>query len=130
MTALTRARASAQQAAQPPSELSGSMTLDELAVWAAGQADGLAAKFGLQSDGETFLSRQCIKLGEEAGELQGAVLAFLNYQREHKINDFTTEGLGAEVADVMICAAILAARTGVDLGSALTQKIEKVSRFV
>jgi NTP pyrophosphatase (non-canonical NTP hydrolase) len=111
-------------------ELSGSMTLDELGSWAARQADGLAARFGLQGDGETFLSRQCIKLGEETGELQGAVLAFLNYQREHKIDDFTTEGLGGEVADVVICAAILAARTGVDLGAALTSKIEKVSRFV
>jgi hypothetical protein len=42
------------------------MTLDEIAAWAARQADGLAAKFGLEGGGETFLSRQCIKLGEEA----------------------------------------------------------------
>lgn len=130
MTAPTRAGASTEQGARPPRELTDSMTLDEFGIWAARQADGLAAKFGLQGDGEAFLSRQCIKLGEEAGELQGAVLAFLNYQREHKISDFTTEGLGTEVADVMICAAILAARTGVDLGAALTQKIEKVSRYV
>ena len=126
MTALTRDRTSTQ----PTSGLTGSMTLDEFGAWAARQADGLAAMFGLQDDGEAFLSRQGMKLGEETGELQGEVLAFLNYQREHKINELTTERLGGEVADVMICAAILAARTGVDLGAALTQKIEKVSRYV
>ncbi|GAA2631639.1 hypothetical protein SMC26_21895 [Actinomadura fulvescens] len=106
------------------------MTLDQLAAWAAGQADGLAAQKGLQDDGDLFLALQNSKLGEEAGELQGAVLAYLNYQRDHKLDGFSTADVASEVADVVICAAILAARTGVDLGAALADKIEKVSRYV
>lgn len=128
MTSLTREPA--PHAAALAGQAAGSITLDQLAMWAARQAEGLAAKKGLQGDEALFLALQNAKLGEEAGELMGAVLTFLNYQRDHKLEVFETDTIGTEIADVVICAAILAARTGVDLGAALAQKIDKVSRYV
>ncbi|WP_344939564.1 hypothetical protein [Actinomadura miaoliensis] len=109
----------------------GGMALEELGQWAAWQADRLAAVFGLAADDardrEFFLLAQSAKLGEEAGELQREVLGFVRYQRADKLGGFTLEPAAGEVADVMICAAILAARMGIDLDAAVRAKMAKVA---
>jgi NTP pyrophosphatase (non-canonical NTP hydrolase) len=73
----------------------------------------------------TFVLAQAAKLAEEVGELQAEVLGNAGYQRRAK-GVFTTETMAAELADVMICTAFLAASHGVDLGRAVAEKIAHI----
>ncbi|HEY5015770.1 MAG TPA: hypothetical protein VII59_03230, partial [Streptosporangiaceae bacterium] len=69
---------------------------------------------------------QTVKLGEEAGELQAEVLGALELQRREKAGRFSRETLGGELADVMVCVALLADTFGVDLAWAVASKIEQL----
>jgi NTP pyrophosphatase (non-canonical NTP hydrolase) len=71
---------------------------------------------------------QAVKLGEEVGELHAEVLGRLKRQRRSKGTRFDDRSLRGELADVVICVAILAHTTGVDLGAALEEKMAEIDR--
>jgi NTP pyrophosphatase (non-canonical NTP hydrolase) len=71
-----------------------------------------------------FALAQTVKLGEEVGELHAEVLGALNYHRSDKAGQYGTTALGGELADVMVCLAILAQILNVDLAEAVSAKIE------
>jgi NTP pyrophosphatase (non-canonical NTP hydrolase) len=108
------------------------LTFSELARWAEGQAGHIATKFGLGPDAGTerafFALAQAVKLGEEVGELHAEVLGALRYQRPDKASDFSSGTLGGELADVLVCLAILAHTLNVDLGAAVTGKMDQLDR--
>jgi NTP pyrophosphatase (non-canonical NTP hydrolase) len=112
--------------ATPPPD----MSLRVLAQFAEGQARRLAANFGFDPTTEgghvSFALAQAVKLGEEVGELQAEVLGALEYQRREKAGRYSRETLGGELADVMVCVALLAETFGVDLARAVGSKIEQL----
>lgn len=101
------------------------MSIRQLSDWAEGQARRLAANFGLDPgrDRAYFALVQAVKLGEEVGELHAEVLGALKYQRAGKAGQYGADTLGGELADVMVCLAILAQTLDVDLAQAVTAKI-------
>jgi NTP pyrophosphatase (non-canonical NTP hydrolase) len=123
---------------QPPMFLRGSeaapddLSLRELARWAEGQARHIAAKFGLGPSGggdqAFFALAQAVKLGEEVGELHAEILGTLSYQRPDKSGGYSTETLGGELADVLVCLTILAHTLDVDLVRAVGKKIGELDR--
>jgi NTP pyrophosphatase (non-canonical NTP hydrolase) len=104
------------------------MSLRDLGQWAEGQARRLAADlgFGSAADGDNaqFALALAVKLGEEVGELQAEVLGALKYQRKDKTGRYDGDTLGGELADVMVCVALLAEAFHVDLATAVSSKIE------
>jgi NTP pyrophosphatase (non-canonical NTP hydrolase) len=104
------------------------MSLRELALWAEGQARRLASNFGLDisanNDNAYFALAQTVKLGEEVGELHAEVLGALKYHRKDKTGRYGSDTLGGELADVMVCLALLAQILDVDLARAVSSKIE------
>jgi NTP pyrophosphatase (non-canonical NTP hydrolase) len=104
------------------------MSLRDLSAWAQGQARRLAANFDLNPatrDGNAYFAlAQTVKLGEEVGELHAEVLGALKYHRSDKAGQYGTDTLGGELADVMVCLALLAQILDVDLATAVTTKIE------
>jgi NTP pyrophosphatase (non-canonical NTP hydrolase) len=106
------------------------MSLHDLAQFAEGQAGRLAAKFGFDPNDRgghvSFALAQTVKLGEEVGELHAEVLGALEYQRSEKAGRYTRDTLGGELADVMVCVALLAGTFGVDLAQAVASKIEQL----
>ncbi len=112
-----------------PGETTASdMSLRDLSEWAEGQAKRLASNFGLdsaiESDNAYFALAQTVKLGEEVGELHAEVLGALRYHRKDKAGQYGSETLGGELADVMVCLALLAQILDVDLPRAVGAKIE------
>jgi len=106
------------------------LSLRDLAQWAEGEARHLAAHFGLDpaADGDRgyFALALAVKLGEEVGELHAEVLGALKLQRAEKASRYNDDTLGGELADVMVCVALLAETFGVDLAGALRSKIEQL----
>jgi NTP pyrophosphatase (non-canonical NTP hydrolase) len=106
--------------------MSPDLTLRDLREWAESQAGRLRGGLPPEAAGyPTFVLAQAAKLAEEVGELQAEVLGHAGYQRRAK-GEFTTESIAGELADVLICTAILAASHGVDLGQAVASKIETI----
>ncbi|BCB84277.1 hypothetical protein [Phytohabitans suffuscus] len=101
------------------------LSLRDAANWASEQAKRLAANFGLDAthDRDLFVLAQTAKLGEEVGELHAEVLGAIKYCRTDKIEKFTPDSLAGELADVMVCAFLLAEILEVDLPTALAGKI-------
>jgi NTP pyrophosphatase (non-canonical NTP hydrolase) len=112
----------------PATSAAPDMSLRELALWAEGQARRLASNFGLDSSAERdnayFALTQSVKLGEEVGELHAEVLGALKYQRKEKAGRYSSATLGGELADVMVCLALLAHTFNVDLAGAVSSKVE------
>jgi NTP pyrophosphatase (non-canonical NTP hydrolase) len=110
------------------SSAAADMSLRELSNWAEGRARHLATTFGfdMSADGDIgrFVLAQAVKLGEEVGELHAEVLGALKYQRKEKAGQYSSDTLGGELADVMVCIALLAQILDVDLATAVTAKIE------
>ena len=107
--------------------VSPDLTLHDLHEWAGMQAERL--RQGLDANAASypaFVLSQAAKLAEEVGELQAEVLGHAGYQRGSKGVDFTVDTMAGELADVLICTAILANSHGVDLGKAVAAKIEKI----
>jgi NTP pyrophosphatase (non-canonical NTP hydrolase) len=106
------------------------MSLRDLARFAEGEARRLAANFGFDPtvrDGHAYFAlAQTVKLGEEVGELHAEVLGTLEYQRREKAGRYSRDSLGGELADVMVCVALLADTFGVDLAYAVSSKIEQL----
>jgi len=102
------------------------LSVRELCEWAGGEVERLRGRLSEQAGGHpAFVLAQAAKLAEEVGELQAEVLGLTGYQRRAK-GGFTADGVANELADVLICAAVLAVSHGVDLGRALAEKIERV----
>ncbi|MGH3867613.1 MAG: MazG nucleotide pyrophosphohydrolase domain-containing protein [Pseudonocardiaceae bacterium] len=103
------------------------MTVRDLNDWATMQTERLRRALGSDTSSQpAFVLAQAVKLAEEVGELQAEVLGHAGYQRATKDQSFTTESLSSELADVMICVAILARSHDIDLSKALASKIEKI----
>jgi NTP pyrophosphatase (non-canonical NTP hydrolase) len=111
----------------PGTSAASDMSLRQLSHWAEGQARRLAANFGLDSsvarDSVYFALAQTVKLGEEVGELHAEVLGALKYHRADKAGQYGSDTLGGELADVMVCLALLAQILDVDLAEAVSAKI-------
>ena len=104
---------------------SADLTVRELAAWAASQAERVQANYhGAAADRSALVLAHAVKLAEEVGELQAEVLGHAGYQRPHKT--YTDESLADELADVIICTAILADAHGIDLARALANKMTEV----
>ena len=112
----------------PGTSAAPDMNLRELAEWAEGQARRLADNFGLDpsvdGDNAYFALAQSVKLGEEVGELHAEVLGALKHQRKEKAGQYGSDTLGGELADVMVCLALLAQILDIDLARAVSSKIE------
>jgi NTP pyrophosphatase (non-canonical NTP hydrolase) len=105
------------------------MTVRELNEWAKAQAGRLRSDLSADKAQEpAFVLAQAAKLSEEVGELQAEVLGHAGYQRKTKQKVFDAQSIAGELADVIICAAILAGSHDVDLGKALATKIDKIER--
>ncbi|WP_146087650.1 hypothetical protein [Thermomonospora echinospora] len=99
-----------------------------MAKWAEGQARWLASYLDLDhEDPRVFLLAQAAKFGEEAGELHAEVLGHAGIHRRDKAGQYSQDSLGAEMADVIVCVALLAALTGTDLNAAVTGKIAQLN---
>jgi NTP pyrophosphatase (non-canonical NTP hydrolase) len=102
------------------------LSVRELCEWAGGQAERLRRGLSQEAGGyPAFVLAQAAKLAEEVGELQAEVLGQAGYQRRAK-GGFTPEGMAGELADVLICTAMIAVSHGVDLGRAVAEKIERI----
>lgn len=77
---------------------------------------------GLSAENMAFA--QSVKLSEEVGELGTAVLDEHNLQRPR--GDDADPELAMEVADVLITTMLLGETLGVDIGSALETKVERI----
>jgi NTP pyrophosphatase (non-canonical NTP hydrolase) len=101
------------------------MSLRDLSQWAQQQAKRLAVNFGLDAPGSTayFALAQTVKLGEEVGELHAEVLGALHYHRPDKLGQYDTDTLAGELADVVVCIALLSQILEVDLATAVTEKV-------
>lgn len=107
--------------------ITADLTLRELGDWARVQATRLQHGLpGGRADQPAFVLAQAAKLAEEVGEVQAEVLGQAGYQRATKTQAFTADSLGGELADVMICVAILASSHSVDLGKAVAAKVERI----
>lgn len=102
------------------------MSLRDLSHWAEQQAKRLAVNFGLDApaDNAYFALAQTVKLGEEVGELHAEVLGALNYHRSDKLARYGSDTLAGELADVMVCLALLSQILGVDLATAVSAKVD------
>lgn len=107
--------------------LSPDLTVRDLNDWAKMQSGRLRLALGSDTSSQpAFVLAQAAKLAEEVGELQAEVLGHAGYQRATKDQCFTTESMSSELADVMICVAILASSHDIDLSKALASKIETI----
>jgi NTP pyrophosphatase (non-canonical NTP hydrolase) len=84
------------------------------------QSERLRRALGSDASSQpAFVLAQAAKLAEEVGELQAEVLGHAGYQQASKNQHFTAESMSSELADVMICVAVLASSHDIDLGKAL-----------
>ena len=114
----------------PETTPAADLSLRDLAQFAEGLARRLAANFGFDPTTRgglvSFALAQTVKLGEEVGELHAEVLGALEFQRRDKAGRYSRDSLGGELADVMVCVALLADAFGVDLARAVEIKIEQL----
>lgn len=109
------------------SALSPDLTVRDLNDWAKMQSGRLRRTLGNDTSSQpAFVLAQAVKLAEEVGELQAEVLGQAGYQRASKDQRFTADSMSRELADVMICVAILASSHDIDLGKAVASKIETI----
>lgn len=76
-------------------------------------------------DEKELVNLYALKLGEETGELFEQLLAKQNIQREEKLENMDKKGIGEEIADVILSAAVLAKSLNIDIEKELTSKINK-----
>lgn len=102
----------------PDSEL----TLQDLAGWALKHAAAVATLIDVPASSDLFLLSQAAKLSEEVGELHAAILGRLKHQRPDKVFDQTA--IESEIADVIICSAVLSQVMEIDVAAALRSKMK------
>jgi NTP pyrophosphatase (non-canonical NTP hydrolase) len=75
----------------------------------------------LYAEVERRVYAQVVKLGEEVGELNEAILAHFSRQRSSKsVKDYN---IAAELADIIIVAYIIGHSLGIDVQKALQQRM-------
>ena len=101
------------------------LTLADLAAFARDQSLLLKTLYHMGSEAE--LAQVCVmKLQEEMGEVAEAYLAFRRLQRPDKLKPNEAEmlsDLGAEIADVVLVAAILARNVGLTIDGLVADRI-------
>lgn len=102
------------------------MDFDELNDFADWEAKRLEKAFAKSN--EQLIFPQAIKLAKEVGELMNEVLKQSGIQRREKIEskEITEKKIREEFADVVLVSCILAKRIGIDINTAIEDKIEKV----
>jgi NTP pyrophosphatase (non-canonical NTP hydrolase) len=103
------------------------MTFEELETFISNQDEILGSKKPEYSERERAFA-YTVKLGEEYGELCDAVLAHMGDQRKDKLAAKDESELRGEFADVTIVTFLLARRLGVDMSSALKEKIGTIQK--
>jgi NTP pyrophosphatase (non-canonical NTP hydrolase) len=98
------------------------LTFADLAGWAMKHAGAVAAFINVPASSDLFLLSQAAKLTEEVGELHAAILGRLQYQRPDKL--FDQAAIASEIADVMICTAVMSQVLKVDVAHALRSKMD------
>lgn len=78
----------------------------------------------LYDDLEKAIYAQATKLGEEAGELNEAILAHFSRQRKSKSHKETD--VAEEMADVILVVMLMAQGLGIDVEQAIQQKMTKI----
>lgn len=106
---------------------SRTLAMRELSVWCKHMSNLIARRTGADYRSDAFLFAQAVKLGEEVGELQAEILGWAGQQRADKGGNYSAESLASELADVVICAGILAEVTGVDLTRSLIEKMDRIN---
>lgn len=109
-------------ASPSPSNRAGGVTLNDLAGWALKHAGAVANLIDVPASSDLFLLSQAAKLTEEVGELHAAILGRLNYQRPDKTFDHAA--IESEIADVIICSAVISQVMMIDVASAVQAKMK------
>jgi NTP pyrophosphatase (non-canonical NTP hydrolase) len=82
----------------------------------------------LDIDNQELLTSMTIKLAEEHGELAQEILKQKGYARKEKLKKFRKEELASEIADVFFVTALIATINNIDLGTAITKKIQEIKQ--
>ncbi len=104
------------------------MTFEELLNWVAVEDKRLRERFGSYPDEEKRILARTVKISEELGELCDEVLSYNSLQRQEKLDEDKAENLSAEFADVLITTLLLAKTMGIDIPTALKNKMAKVDK--
>ncbi|GLY80081.1 hypothetical protein [Actinoallomurus iriomotensis] len=102
------------------------LSFDDFSAWTHRQTRLIADRSTADIHSDLFIYMQAAKLVEEVGELHAQLLGRSKLQRRDKGQEFSRTALEGEVADVMICTAILAQAAGVDFRAALRAKMHTV----
>ena len=78
-------------------------------------------------DNDKKILARTVKLMEELGELSNEILSHGSLQRKSKMDRHDKEKIKGEFADVVITAFLLAKAMGIDMKSALEEKINKIN---
>lgn len=104
------------------------LTVQDVDRWASSQRTWIAAGHRVDEAAELEVYLQAAKLVEEVGELHAQLLGRSRRQRPEKTARFGELELEAELADVVLSAAVLASILGVDLKKALAEKMALVEQ--
>ena len=77
-----------------------------------------------------LIVRKTLKIGEELGELNEAVLAEMGLQRQEKLDSYKREDLEKELADVVISALTLARYLNIELEEWLMKRLDFVEKRI
>jgi NTP pyrophosphatase (non-canonical NTP hydrolase) len=103
-----------------------SLSLKEFQRWARRQSVVIQRRTPSKLRNEALVLAQAVKLGEEVGELYAELLGRIQLQRADKVGKFSDESVAEELADVLICASVLAGMIGVDVTQAVGHKIDVI----
>jgi NTP pyrophosphatase (non-canonical NTP hydrolase) len=106
--------------------LKRSVPSPDLFRWAQRQSRVIERRTPVSMRGESLILAQALKLGEEVGELYAEVLGRMQLQRSEKQASYNDDSLSGELADVMICASVLAGMLGIDVPQAVARKLEVI----
>jgi len=76
------------------------------------------------ADEKARVFARVLKLNEELGELSDEILTSMNLQRQAKLDQFDSQNLTDEYADVLACVLSLGIELKVDIEAAITRKID------
>lgn len=99
-----------------------------LSHWARFHCHAIARRAGMRPGDDLFVFAQAAKLTEEIGELNAELLGRQRLQRADKGVRSSDKGLRDELADVVICCAILAEALQIDISGAIQAKMATVDR--
>lgn len=105
-----------------------SLTVHDIDRWATVQRSWIAGRNSPSGGAELEVYLQAAKLVEEVGELHSQLLGRSGRQRPEKADQFGRLELESELADVVLSTAVLASILGVDLRSAVANKMSVVER--